>query len=67
MKQILALTFAVTALLLSSCAHTKSCCAEKKSDSCCDSAKPAKAGECKSCDTAAKPGTAAAKKDAHQH
>lgn len=67
MKQILALTFAATALLLSSCAHTKSCCAEKKNDACCATDKKAKADECKSCDAGAKPGTAAAKKEAHQH
>ena len=67
MKQILALTFAAATLILASCAHTGSCCAEGKGGSCCDSAKPAKAGECKECDAAAKPGTNAAKKDAHQH
>lgn len=67
MKKILTLIFTTTALFLSSCAHTDSCCAEKKGDACCAPDKKAKAGECKECEAGTKPGTATAKKDSHQH
>ncbi len=60
MKQILAVTFATAALLFSSCAHTKSCCAET-------SGNKSKADECKTCDAGAKPGTTATKKAGPQH
>ena len=66
MKHILAVTFAATALLLSSCAHMKSCCADKKAGSCCSTDKKSMTDECKTCDAGAKPGTVA-KKGAQQH
>lgn len=61
MKQIIALTFATAALLLSSCAHMKSSC-KSKDGSCCESSKTGKSEDCKTCDTTAKTSPVIAKK-----